>query len=1336
MKSTRINLNRSFRAGRLAVRLLAVVIALLALDNTIYAQSGTWTNLLGGSWAAATNWNGGIIATDTDNTADFSTLTLGAAEGVTLDGKRTIGNLTLGDVGDTYGWTLNTGSGGPLTLGVSSGSPTITVTGSRLNTIGLVLAGTKGMTKAGTGNLKLTSANTYSGGTTLNSGYLAVGNITSLGASSNPLTLNGGTLYLQIGTANVSPNYNTTVGGNVNIVPDRASSGAGLIYTMGTLNVTGLYTLEVAPAAIGSLATGLSRVLFGNTSFTSGTVFEVESSGTTKTVLLQLGALQNNGDLTFLCNDGFDTIRLAGTANPARTSGTVTIDMNGILPLNNGLLQVSGLSTVSNYFGSASVALNFKSGQLLLIQDTPLLAHNVTVSGDFAIIGGRSAGSVGQTNAFGMLSIGGNTLTVNNQDASAVSGTSMIAFGDTTLTGSPTFNVNNGVTVPTRTVLNFYGAVGDGGAGYTLTKSGTGTLLLSGTNTYNGPTTINAGTLLVNGSVQNGTVTVASGATLGGTGVINGPVSVTSGSVVAPGGTSGASVGTLTISNNFTPGSCTINSDLNTATTVGSGVNDLIQVGGDLDLSQGTATIVVNPMAPLQLNTPYTIMTYSGSLIGNASGLSVPPFGRNFNAGVVSTATPGVVEVTFTTNGVVVPNPLVWKGYVSSNWDENTTLNWSNNVTDNADVFINGDNVLLDDTSSMTNLNLIGLLGPASTTVSNSVNAYTISGSGSITSGSLLKQGTNTLTINSPNSYSGSTTISAGKLVAGTIAALGSPTSPLVLNSGTTLDLAYGTLSDYAPIHDTTVNGVATILADRSGAGGTLYHVLGDLNITTPTTLTVKPGKNVTSGQILLTMGGTTVSSGTTFEVESNGVGGTVVLQLGALQNSGDFTIQSLDGWGAFRLTTNANSARTSGTVTINMGKNGFFYAGAYCQLTSTTGTDSNYFGTTGVSLQLNSGSLYMLNGVSIAPYNTTVGGNFLFQLGNYTNNSAGITNTFGNLAIGSNTLSVINVDGATTSGSSVLAFGATTLTGSPTFNVNNGVIPVVLALGAVSDGGAGYSLTTIGTGKLLLTNSNTYTGGTTVSNGVLEVNNTTGSGLGSGAVIVNAGATLAGSGSVNTLTNTVTNNGTIAVGNLGRTSGSSLTLTNTGGLTINSGGMVTVSLFSGAGAGDNSGTASAADVLNAQCPVTISSGAVLTINNPNGLVPQGGDKWKIANWQSTPMGTFDTLNLPALTGDNTWDTTQLYTSGTIAVGSAPTKSAQILGATVSNGSLILYGTNNNVPNTSFHYEVLSSTNLTLSLTNWTVLATNAFNANGTFSYTNVISPVTPVRFFDTIAVP
>src|ERR1041384_3606759 len=83
------------------------------------------------------------------------------------------------------------------------------------------------------------------------------------------------------------------------------------------------------------------------------------------------------------------------------------------------------------------------------------------------------------------------------------------------------------------------------GTGFGLSLRGTGKLTLGGNNTYDGPTAINSGAVLVNGSLANGAVTVASGATLGGNGTINGTVTVASGGSIG----AGASPGLLTLAN-------------------------------------------------------------------------------------------------------------------------------------------------------------------------------------------------------------------------------------------------------------------------------------------------------------------------------------------------------------------------------------------------------------------------------------------------------------------------------------------------------------------------------------------------------------------------------------------------------------------------------------------------------------------------------------------------------------------------------------------------------------------------------------------------------------------
>ena len=101
-----------------------------------------------------------------------------------------------------------------------------------------------------------------------------------------------------------------------------------------------------------------------------------------------------------------------------------------------------------------------------------------------------------------------------------------------TLAANASMNVTGGN-------LTVSGVIGETGGAHSLTKDGGGTLALTGSNTYTGPTNVTAGTLLANNTsgsaTGSGNVTVASGATLGGSGTISGATTIQSGGTLAPG---------------------------------------------------------------------------------------------------------------------------------------------------------------------------------------------------------------------------------------------------------------------------------------------------------------------------------------------------------------------------------------------------------------------------------------------------------------------------------------------------------------------------------------------------------------------------------------------------------------------------------------------------------------------------------------------------------------------------------------------------------------------------------------------------------------------------------
>jgi fibronectin-binding autotransporter adhesin len=292
--------------------------------------------------------------------------------------------------------------------------------------------------------------------------------------------------------------------------------------------------------------------------------------------------------------------------------------------------------------------------------------------------------------------------------------------------------------------------------------------------------------------------------------------------------------GTLTINGNFVPaiagdGTDLINFDLNNTTNAGAGINDLIQVNGNVDLSKGVATVLINTLqGTVQTGKPYTLIAYNGSLTGDASGLTAPVFDRA-HRGVISTATTGAITVTFNASGNPPANHLLWSGANSQNWDVDTTANWLNGA--NSDYFYPNDNPFFDDTASRFNVNLAGNILAGIVTVTNDINAYSFGGGQLAGASSLIKQGTSLLTLNGVNSYSGGTLVSGGTLALATAAATGS--GPVTNNSILSI---INPGNQTATIFSNIIKGTGSIALPNSEAVNfigpdCLSHFNGNINI-------------------------------------------------------------------------------------------------------------------------------------------------------------------------------------------------------------------------------------------------------------------------------------------------------------------------------------------------------------------------------------------------------------------------------------------------------------------------------------------------------------------------
>ena len=473
------------------------------------------------------------------------------------------------------------------------------------------------------------------------------------------------------------------------------------------------------------------------------------------------------------------------------------------------------------------------------------------------------------------------------------------------------------------------------GAG-AMGKTGPGILALQAVNTYTGPTTVSVGSLVLSNGASiattpsitlssgtildvsaNGSITLSSGQMLAGSGTVVGNVTAPSANTI----NAGTSPGTLTINGNFSQTSATNFFELaSDPTQIGLGVNDLIQVNGNLTLN-GLNRIKVLPLAALNNATPYTLFQYTGARTGGAANLDVNTDSRYTLTLVDPDTTPGQIQVLVSGSGASAN--LLWTGGFSGSptlWDTKITSNWLNGVS--LDRFFLGDSVVFDDTATTNEVSLVGTVQPSVVVMSNNAVNYTFTGSGSLAAGSLTNFGPGTLTL----ANSGLNSIGAGMSIEGgsvTLANAGGNTfgSGATVNAGALSIVNTGPNTFNQPLN---VNGgevlfnqpvdvnFSSMLADNGGGLGTVVKqgantltLSGDNVLFTGTNLissgTVRAGHTNALGA---PNDRTTVLSGATFDIagfqlfagDIITISGNGVNNDGAIDNSGAQQIRGLRG--------------------------------------------------------------------------------------------------------------------------------------------------------------------------------------------------------------------------------------------------------------------------------------------------------------------------------------------------------------------------------------------------------------------------------------------------------
>jgi autotransporter-associated beta strand protein len=399
--------------GGLVVRIPAA----LVLVSSLSAAPVSWDN--GGStgaWSLAANWD-----PDGEPTAaDDVTFPTGLAGAITTASTENALSLTFNDA-----YTL---SGG--TLALASGNH-IHVANGVTATIQNVLSITGGLEKTGGGTLALSALNTNPGGTVIAAGTLRVsGNASALGAATAVTTVQGGA------TLEVSGGY--TLDRPVSLMQGGTVAGFGAATSNGKIMIDAAATsVTLATAAAGDV------LAVGN------------------------GAndLTGGGVATVIGLSGPGTVRLGAAS-----------DFDGSWSLPSGRLELGATGALGDQAAS-SVTLSGGTLSARLASASTFLgpAGNLGLTADSGLLSDRSGVGAGVNHTFGTLAMGDHVLTVA-PGANATSGTATITLGNVTLTGNPTFAVNDsGATngkLATGSLL--------GGAARSILKTGAGDLSVTG----------------------------------------------------------------------------------------------------------------------------------------------------------------------------------------------------------------------------------------------------------------------------------------------------------------------------------------------------------------------------------------------------------------------------------------------------------------------------------------------------------------------------------------------------------------------------------------------------------------------------------------------------------------------------------------------------------------------------------------------------------------------------------------------------------------------------------------------------------------------------------------
>ncbi|WP_254508229.1 autotransporter-associated beta strand repeat-containing protein [Anatilimnocola floriformis] len=847
----------------------------------------------------------------------------------------------------------------PTAAGVTGGN-WVTINATNYpTTFRTITVANNAVVKNGTGTVTLAGANTYNGATTVNAGTLVAGNATALGTTSpgttvvagatlgltggitlanEPLTLNGTGAVGQPGAlVNISGNNTISAATPINVVQASAGSvGIGSVNDPGTafidtLTIAAPINLQysklivdgtgdtVLNGAISGIGADLIAASYSDQVLTDAPQvyyrFE-ETSGTTMANSGTTGAV-NNGTVF---DAAATTINVAGPTtqlgravrfnNSANTGITTPFSLNGFT---NQFTIEAWIRSTNSQDGRSGIAGQNDSFEFGFADATHYDMWNPS-GGTFQA--NYNTADNGQWFHVVVTGDGSNRRIYVNGVQVAVSATATGDYGDSGFF----FNIGG------RGIQDAAGNGWDGDidevAAYNtalsparvqahydarnaqtilatnnLVKNGTGKLTLAATNTYNGPTTVTAGNLVVNGSIATSATTVQTGATLSGSGT-TGLLTVNAVGTHAPGNP----VQIQTTAGNYVEnGALQIQIATPSGNVAGTDYDQVrITSNGSVALGATSTLAVSYTGTPGTFAAPagqvYKIIdndgtvpadttgTFSGLAEGAIFNIDGRPFQIQYHGGdgndvvlVAQTVVPttiyvndqftgsGAVDGDLETAGVqsatigttafasVAAGLAAWPGYVGTIVVNGGTYA-SALLAGGGDVTLQ---LVQDLTAGELNVTFNNLSGDATdkiiTRFNNVANANLIVTTGSFAgvisgTGGIVKNTTGTVTLTGANTYDGLTDISAGILQISTPTGLGSAVGATTITSGAQLRLSGGITVAGESV---TINGVGDV-----GQQGALNGLSGNNTWAGPVII----GTTATNNRVGSTAGTLTLS--------------------------------------------------------------------------------------------------------------------------------------------------------------------------------------------------------------------------------------------------------------------------------------------------------------------------------------------------------------------------------------------------------------------------------------------------------------------------------------------